>query len=71
MELPRLEAAHPAARVGEREDDPTLEVVVAATVREPDGAQLVQGVVLLRGAGRKPCGTRRVAEPELAADLLA
>ena len=37
VEFPRLEAADAAARVGEREDDAALEVVVAAAVREPDG----------------------------------
>ena len=71
VELPRLEAAHAAARVGEREDDAPVEVVVAAAVGEPDRAQLVLRVALLQRARREPRPARRIAEPELAADLLA
>ena len=41
VELARLEPDHPAARVGEREHQPRREVVVAALVRQPGGAQLV------------------------------
>ena len=40
VELPRLEADHPAARVREREHQPRREVVVAALVGEARSAQL-------------------------------
>ena len=71
VQLPRLEPPHAAARVGEREDDTPVEVVVAAAVGEPDRPQLVLRVALLQRSGREPRPTRRIAEPELAADLLA
>src|SRR6478736_1268484 len=70
VELPRLEAPHTAARVGEREDDAPLEVVVAAAVGEPDGLQVLRRVALLERARCEPGAARRIAEPELAADLL-
>ncbi len=69
-QLARLEADHPAARVGEGEHEPGREVVVAALVRQPGGAQLLVREPLLaclRGqavAGREP-------EAELLRDLLA
>src|SRR5262249_23426509 len=66
-----LEPAHTAARVGQREDDATLEIVVPAAIREPHGEQLLLRVTLLRRTRRQPCPTRRVAEPKLAADVLA
>src|SRR6185437_12167818 len=71
VELARLEAAHATTRIGEREDNAALEVVVAASVREPDCEQLLLGVSLLQRAGGEPRGAGCVAEPELAADLLA
>ena len=70
VQLARLEADDPAARVGEREHQPLREVVVSARVREPGAAQLVGGEALLARLLREP-GARREAEAELAADLLA
>ena len=71
VELARLEAAHAAARVGEREDDPALEVVVAAAVREADREELLLRVALLPRAAGELAAAGRVADAELAADLLA
>ena len=71
VELPRLEAAHAAARIGEREDDAPVEVVVAAAVGEPDRPQLIVRVALLQRTRGEPRPARGIAEPELAADLLA
>ena len=71
VELPRLEATDAAARVGEREDDAPVEVVVTAAVRKPDRAELVLGIALLQRAGPEPRPAGRVTEPKLTADLLA
>ncbi len=51
VQAPRLEADDTPARVGEREDEPALEVVVAALPRQPRRAQLVGGEALLQ----RPC----------------
>ena len=71
VQPPRLEADDAAARVGEREDEPALEVVAAALARQAGGAQLVGGEPLLRRLARERVAAEREAEPELAADLLA
>src|SRR5438270_169017 len=71
VNLPRLEAADTSVSVGQRKQDPPLEIVVAATVRQPDREQLLLGVALLQGARSEPRAARRVAESELAAHLLA
>ena len=42
-QLARLEPAHAAARIGEREEQAAREVVVAAAVHEPGGSQLLPG----------------------------
>ncbi len=70
MELSRLEAAHVPARVGERKQQPTVEVVVAAAVRKPGREQLVAFEALLRGTSRERRPAGCVAEPELAAHLV-
>src|SRR5262249_32743392 len=70
VELPRLEATHPPARVGEREHQPAREVVVAAAVDQAGADELAAREAL---AGRRPGGSRparREAEPELTAYLL-
>ena len=69
-QLPRLEADDTAARVREREHQPRREVVVAARVVEPGGAELVGREALLLRLPGEPA-PRREPEPELAADLLA
>ena len=69
-ELARLEADHPAARVGERKHEPRREVVVAALVRQPGSAQLLRRESLLARL-RREAVARREAEPELLRDLLA
>ena len=71
MQPPRLEADHAAARVGEREQEPPLEVVVAACTRQARRAQLVGGEALLARLAREQAASGREAEPKLAADLLA
>ena len=70
VQLARLEADDPPARVGEREHQPLREVVVAARVRQPGAAQLVGREALLARLLRE-AGARREAEAELAADGLA
>ena len=70
VQLARLEADDPAARVGEREHQARREVVAAARVRQPGGAQLVAREALLARLPREPAPGRE-PEPELAADLLA
>src|SRR5205085_11777466 len=55
------------ARVGEREDDATVEVIVAAAVRETGGAQLVEREPFLGRAARERRAAGREAEPELLA----
>ena len=69
VELPGLEADHPAARIREREHQPRREVVVAALVGQPCGPQLVRGEPLLARLGGEP-RPRREAEPELLRDVL-
>ena len=69
-QLARLEADHPASRVGEREHQPQREVVVAALVREAGRADLVGGESLLPRLRDEPVA-RREPEPELLRDLLA
>jgi hypothetical protein len=71
VELPGLEAADASAPVGQRKDDPALEVVVASPVCEPHREKLLLRVALLHRTRSEPRTARRVAEPELAADLLA
>src|SRR6266851_5263277 len=71
VELARLEAAYVAARVGEREEQPALEVIVAAAVRESGCEQVIpRELLLLRTAGKRGAA-RRIAEPECAAHLFA
>ena len=70
-QLARLEAAHPAARVGEREEQPPREVVVAAPVDEPGGGELRRGEALLARLARQGRAAGREPEPVLAADLFA
>ena len=71
VQPPRLEADDAAARVGEREDEPALEVVAAALARQAGRAQLL-GVKPFSAALRdERVAAEREAEPELAADLLA
>ena len=67
----RLEAAHPAARVGQREEQPPVEVVVAAAVDEPGRAQLLRREALLARLPREGRAAGREPEPVRAADLLA
>ena len=70
VELPRLEADHPATRVGEREHQPLWEVVVATLIREARRPQLVGREALLLRLGRE-AATRREPEAELLRDLLS
>jgi hypothetical protein len=66
VQLPRLEADDPPARIGKREHQPRREVVVSARVRQPGVAQLLARKTLLpRLLGEARAG--REAEPELAA----
>ena len=67
---PGLEADHATARVGEGEHQAEGEVVVAALVREPCGADLLEGEPALAGLRHE---TRAAGEPEaeLLRDLLA
>ena len=62
VELARLEAAHRAARVREREDEPPREVVVAAAIDEPAGEQIFLREALLRAragsASARPARSR-------------
>ena len=71
VEAPRLEAQHAPARVGEREDEPPLEVVAAAPPGEAGGLQLVCGVALLARLPPERGAADREPEPELAAHLFA
>ena len=71
MQLARLEAAHVAARVGEREDEAAREVVVAAAVREAGGEQLLLRVALLERAPAERRAAGCEAEAELLAHVLA
>ncbi len=71
VEPPRLEAAHVAARIGERKEQPALEVVVASAVREPGREQIVSREILLLCGACERGAARREAEPERAADVLA
>src|SRR5207237_5279692 len=71
VELARLEADHPSPRVGEREEEATREVVVAAPVREAGRRELGRREPLLPRLVRERPAARREADPVLAADLLA
>ena len=70
VELARLEADHAAACVGEREHEPTLEVVLAARPHQPGGEQLVPGEPLRERLAGERVAAERQAEPELARDRL-
>ena len=70
-QLARLEPAHAPARVGQREEQAPVEVVVAAAVGEPGCAQLLRGESLLPRFPRERRAAGREPEPVLAADLLA
>src|SRR5262249_8718686 len=70
-ELPGLEPAYAPARVREREQQPAVEVVVAAPVDEAGRTQLPVGEALLPRLARQGRPTRREPEPVLAADVLA
>src|SRR5581483_1801556 len=70
VELARLEADDTAARIGEREQQPPLEVVAAALPREARCAQLLRGEPLRKRLARQRVAAEREPEPELAADLL-
>ena len=69
-QLARLEAHHPAARVGEREHEAPREVVASPHCHEPRGPQFVlREPALARLLGET--APRREAEPELLGDLLS
>ena len=67
---PRTEAEHPAARVGEREDEPARVVVVPAPVDEPGGHELVLREALRARLLGEHGAARREPEAVRAADLL-
>ena len=71
MQAPRLEADDAAARVGDREEQPALEVVVAAAIDQSRACQLLPGEGTLRGLARERRRAGREAEPVLTADVLA
>src|SRR5581483_2606189 len=71
VEPARLETAHPAANVGEREDETACEVVVSPPVGEPRRPELVRAESFLTGAARERLAPGCIAEPERAADVLA
>ena len=66
----RTEAEHAAAPVGERKDEATRVVVVAAPVHEPGRDELLLGIALLASLLGEHDAARRKAEPELLAHLL-
>ena len=70
MKPPGLETDDASARIGEREEQAALEVVVAALPREACLAQLLRGEALLVCLAREQPALGREPEPELAADLL-
>src|SRR5439155_24691809 len=70
VELPCLESAHAAARVGQREEEPPHEVVVPAPVHEPGRRQLVALESLRRGRPRQRRAAGRESDPELLRDRL-
>ena len=70
VELPCLESAHAAARVGQREEEPPHEVVVPAPVHEPGRRQLVARESLRRGRPRQRRAAGRESDPELLRDRL-
>ena len=71
MQLSCLEAAHPSARVGQREEQTPGEVIVSAPVRETCTAELVGRETLFGGATGEGSAAGGQPEAELAADLLA
>src|SRR5581483_8529112 len=70
VEPARLEAEHPAAAVGEREEQPALEVVVAALACEARRAELVEREPLLERLPHERRPAEGEPEPELATDGL-
>src|SRR5213078_4333945 len=66
-----LEADDAPARVGDREEQPALEVVVAAAIDQPRAGQLLLHEPTLRGLARERRPARREAEPVFAADVFA
>src|SRR5262249_6919784 len=70
VQAPRLEADHAAARVGEWEENPPLEVVAAPLPRAARSAELVRREALLARLPREQSASRREPEPEFPADLL-
>jgi hypothetical protein len=66
----RLETDDAGARVGDREEQSALEVVVAAPIEEPCPCQLLPGEAALAGLAREGGAAGGEAEPVLAADLL-
>src|ERR1044071_824878 len=71
VQLAGLEAEDASLPVREREQQPPLEVVVAALSHESGGAQLLTGEALVERLARERRAAERKAEPELAADVLA
>src|SRR5207237_2294121 len=69
--LAGLEAQHAPARVPEREEQTSREVVVAAPVDEPGREELLARESLLDRLARKGRAAERKPEPVLAADVLA
>src|SRR5207247_32510 len=67
----RLEAEHASARVGQRKEEPALEIVVATLPRQTGRAQLLEREPLLERLPGQRVAAEREAEPELAAALLA
>jgi hypothetical protein len=71
VQLPGLEAAHPTSDVGEREQQPTGEVVVAPPVDEPSAGELVPREAGLGGRAHERGSAGSETEPEVAGDLLS
>src|SRR5205823_8937374 len=63
-QLPCLEADDAAARVGDREEQPALEVVVAAAIDQSRACQLLPREVTLRGLARERRRAGREARSE-------
>src|SRR5581483_8394633 len=71
VELPRLEPEHLAACVGEREHEPPLEVVLAASACKTRRRKLVPSEALRERLSHERVSAERQTEPEDACDLLA